>query len=201
MVAKATREGVTDGSGKLVQPFIQTHVEIGKLPMVRNVLLKRAVESGASHMLWLDDDHVFPDWTLARLTMAQRELVGINQPSRSRPHVPTARDVRGERVYGTQDEAKQGLVEQVGSIGFAVVLMDLKIVGKLQAKADEEGRSLWPLFNFTLTEDPNVSGGEDGFFCARCTEAGIPIHMDHMLSAATVHMAALPVKMADARNN
>jgi len=164
MVARATREGVTDSQGKLVQPLITTHVELGKLPMVRNKLLHLGMESGASHMLWLDDDHIFPDWTLARLTLANREIIGINQPSRSRPHVPTARSVQGQRLYGAEELAKQGLMEQVGSIGFAVVLMQMGIIPKLQAAANQRGGSLFPLFDFTLTDDPDISGGEDAFF-------------------------------------
>lgn len=197
MVARATREGVTGPDDKLVQPLIQTHVEIGKLPMVRNRLLKLAMDSGASHMLWLDDDHIFPDWTLARLTKANREVIGINQPTRTRPHVPTARTIKSEPIYSSEEDAKKGLVEQVGMIGFAVVLMQMGVVAKLQADAERKGRDLFPVFNFTLTSDPFVSGGEDGHFCGRCAEAGVPIYLDHMLSWASFHAAELPVGMAD----
>lgn len=201
MVTRATREGVCGPDGKRVQPVITTHVEVGKLPMVRNKLMKLAIESGASHCLWLDDDHVFPDWTLARLMLAGREVVGINQPTRSKPHLPTASSVSGERNYGGQDLAKQGLIEQVGSVGFAVVLMQMGIVAKLEASAKERGRSLFPLFDFTLSDDPDVAGGEDAFFCARCREAGIDIHVDHMTSWATWHIAELPVGMKEAMDD
>lgn len=197
MVARATREGVTDGAGKLVQPVLKIHVEIGKLPMVRNVLLKHAMDSGASHILWLDDDHVFPDWALARLTLAKKEIVGITQPSRSRPHISTAMGMNGKRVSVTDQSAKQGLIEQVASIGFPIVLMQMGIVAKLGAHAQQNERSLFPLFNFSLTDDPLSSGGEDAFFCSRCREAGIEIYLDHMLSLATVHMADLPVSLKD----
>lgn len=198
MVAKATREGVTGPDGKLVQPVFTIHVEIGKLPMVRNRLMKMAMDSGASHVLWLDDDHVFPAWALARLTKANLDVIGINQSSRTRPHTPLAQALDSSRVYGTHEDAKQGLIEQVGSFGMNVVLMRLSVIDRLRAKAEEDGRELFPLFNFTLSSDPNVSGGEDAYFCARCSEAGIPVHVDHMLSWATWHIAELPVGMKEA---
>lgn len=177
---------------------IETRVEIGKLPMVRNVLLAKGIEAKADFMLWLDSDHVFPDWTLLRLLMVDREIVGINQPSRTRPHVATARGGDGERLASTEEQARAGLVERVSQIGFPVVLMDMAIVPKLTAQAKKEDRpGIFPMFAFTMTGDPNRAGGEDTFFCQRCTEAGIAIHVDHQLSFATVHMATLPVGMRD----
>jgi len=179
-------------------PKITTRIEIGKLPMVRNVLLKAAIDSGADYTLWLDSDHVFPDWALLRLLMVDRDVVGINQPTRSRPHVATASHMDGNKIRGSEAEAKQGLIERVASIGFAVVLMRMSIIPIIAQQASAEGRkSIFPMFNFTLTDDPTRSGGEDGFFCARLSEAGIEIHLDHQTSWATVHMAELPVSMAD----
>lgn len=198
MVARTISQGVFQG-GKKVIPQITTRFEIGKLPMVRNRLLKEGIASGADYMLWLDSDHVFPDWSLMRLLLAEREVVGINQPTRSRPHITTAKAADGSLLYGSEDEAKKGLIERVSQIGFAMVLVKMSIIPALAMKAAEEGRDgIYPMFAFTMTEDPDTAGGEDTFFCERLSEAGIEIHVDHQLSWATFHMAELPVGMRDA---
>lgn len=198
LIARTMAEGVPAGA-KRVQPRLTTRFEIGKLPMVRNRLLKLAIESSADCTLWLDSDHIFPDWALLRLLLAERDVVGINQPSRSRPHFPTARGVDLKRLYGTEKDAKAGLVEQVSQIGFPMVLMRMSIIERLARQAAAEGRDgIFPMFDFTMTGDPDVSIGEDTFFCRRCAEAGIDIYLDHQLSWATWHIAEMPVGLREA---
>ncbi|MEA3044588.1 MAG: hypothetical protein QOH47_2426 [Sphingomonadales bacterium] len=198
MVAKTLTDGV-EIAGKRVVPRLTTKVEIGKLPMVRNRLLQLGIASGADYMLWLDSDHVFPEWALVRLLMVDRDVVGINQPTRSRPHLPTARGMDGERIYAPEQFAEEGRVAQALQIGFPMVLMRMSIIGRLEAQATKEGRrSIYPMFDFALTDDLDVAGSEDTFFCRRLFEAGIPIHLDHTLSWATRHIAPVAVGMAEA---
>lgn len=198
LVFRAAIEGLPGPDGSLVRPRLTTKVEIGKLPMTRNRLLKLAMESGATHMLWLDDDHIFPDWALARLAKADCDIIGINQPTRFPPYLPTARAADGSRIYTTEADAKAGRIEQVGGIGFPMVLMRMGIVKKLEAAAKRDGGELFPLFNFSPSEDPLVNGGEDGFFCGRCEDAGVPIYIDHQLSWSVGHVGEIAVGMREA---
>lgn len=178
---------------------IETLTVQGTLPRVRNRLFRDALAIGASHTLWLDNDHTFPDWALLRLIDLGLPVVGINQPTRSLQPVPTARNEAGERIYTTPEQAGAREVERVRYIGFGICLIDMAIVETLEADARaRKRRSIYPLFDQMMTPDPDRVVGEDAFFCNLMAECGIPVHVDHWLSWETRHLATLPISLADA---
>ena len=179
--------------------MINTQVRLSsELAKSRNLLMRDAIASGADRMLWLDSDHIFPDWTLLRLLSIELPVIGITQPTRAAAPVPTAFQADGSRVYTTPELVRDKIVERVAAIGLGVCLVNLGIVPQLEAQAAEEKRALYPLFDRTMTDDPERSDGEDAYFCRRLHAAGIPIHVDHLLSWETKHIAQIPVGMADA---
>lgn len=171
----------------------------GTLPRVRNRLFRDALSARAGFSLWIDNDHVFPDWALLRLLEIGQPIVGINQPTRSLEPLPTARNEAKERIYTTREQADAREVERVRHLGFGMVLIDMSIVGTLETLAKErKRRSIYPLFDQIMSPDPDRVVGEDSFFCDAMTEAGIPLHIDHWLSWETKHLATVPISMADA---
>jgi hypothetical protein len=199
MMTRTLAQGI-EVDGKKVQPQLGTSVLMSSnLSKSRNRFFRDAMGAKADYLLTLDADHVFPDWTLLRLLGLGQPVVGISQPMRGRPTAPTAFQGDGARVYTTPELVADKALEQVRFIGLGICLIDMKVVVKLALQAAKEGRSsVFPLFAQTMTEDPDASHGEDAFFCDRLTAAGIPIHVDHILSWETRHIASLPISMKDA---
>lgn len=194
MISRSVATGL-DGKRLSINTQVRLSSEVAKS---RNLLMRDAIASGADRLLWLDSDHIFPDWALLRLLGIDLPVIGITQPTRSAAPLPTAFQADGSRVYTTPDMVRDKIVEQVAAIGLGICLIDLAIVPQLEAQAAAEGRSLYPLFDRTMTDDPERSDGEDAYFCRRLHAAGIPIHVDHLLSWETKHIAQIPVGMAEA---
>lgn len=179
---------------------IETITALGTLPRVRNRLFRDAMACGATHALWLDNDHSFPEWALLRLLSLDLIVVGINQPTRSLNPIPTARDQAGELVYTTAEQAAAKEIEQVRYMGLGICLIDVRALVTALARP-VGGRipsSIFPLFDQRMSPDPDVIVGEDTWFCNRLAKAGVPIHIDHLLSWETRHLATVPISMADA---
>jgi hypothetical protein len=179
---------------------IETITALGTLPRVRNRLFRDAMACGATHALWLDNDHVFPEWALIRLLSLDLTIVGINQPTRSLAPIPTARNHAGELIYTTHEQAAAKDVEQVRYMGLGICLIDVPVLVAALAKpvGGRVPKSIFPLFEQRMSPDPDVIVGEDTWFCNRLHEAGVPIHIDHLLSWETRHLATVPISMADA---
>ena len=142
----------------------------------RTELVRVALDWGAEHLLWLDSDQTFPTNTLTRLLAIGRPVVGCNISTRSEPLRPTARDKDDKLVFTRADQAKRGLVEEVGYLGFGVMLTAAEIFRKLPQP--------WFLM-------PNENGtilGEDYYFCRQARAAGYSVFVDHGLSAKVGHI-------------
>jgi len=193
MVSRTIAQGL---NGK--RPSLHTSVVMSSdLAKSRNVLVRDAITADADYMLWLDSDHIFPDWTLLRLLGINLPVIGVTQPTRARTPVPTAHQADGAKVYTTPEMVKDKAMERVAFIGLGICLMDMKVIPQLEIQAAKEGRSLYPLFARTPTADPDKSDGEDSFFCRRLHDAGIPVHVDHILSWETKDIASIPMTMSD----
>lgn len=199
MLLRAAREELPKaGKGAELTLFIES----GHLVRNRNVLFRRAMSWGAAFTLWLDDDHIFPDWALHRLLSLNLPVVALNQPKRGRPTSPTATigDAEGNQVtvYTTKELAKAKKVEQVVSTGMAMCLVDMAVIAHLARQAAEEGRdNIMPLFVHTSSADPNQDNGEDVYFFRRLRDAGVPTWIDHWLSWETSHISQAALTMAD----
>lgn len=195
MISRTLAQGA-GGAAPQLNTSVLLSSEVAKS---RNQFVRNAMTMGADRLLWLDSDHIFPDWTLLRLLGIDLPVIGITQPTRTAKPLPTAFQADGSRVYSTPELVKDKAVERVAFIGLGICLMDMKIIPALAAQASREGRSsIFPLFDRTMTEDPDKSDGEDAFFCRRLQAADIPVHVDHLLSWETSHIAHIPVTMADA---
>jgi hypothetical protein len=164
------------------------------LPESRNRLVAEAWNWGADYMLWMDADHVFPPDALLRLLSRNQLLVGCNYARRFSPTSPTA-SKRGEDdemdlVWTTPEKAEANEIEDVAHLGLGFCLMDMRVLGLLDAKAAKEGKDhFWPLFKMDPTPDGIRFVGEDVHFFKELREAGVPIYCDHSLSWEVGHIS------------
>src|SRR5437016_6446339 len=90
-----------------VTPQLNTSVLLSsEVAKSRNQFVRNAMTMGADRLLWLDSDHVFPDWALLRLLGIDLPVIGITQPTRSAKPLPTAFQGDGSRVYSTPELVK-----------------------------------------------------------------------------------------------
>lgn len=163
----------------------------------RHRLVGEALAWGATHLLWLDADHVFPADVIPRLLSHNLDVVGANYARRANPTAPTACRILpsddGEDlknlVYSTRELADAGAIEEVSHLGFGVCLMNMTVLDRLQVHADERGDgNFMPLFEMKATQGKHGMIGEDVFFFAKCREAGARIFVDHALSWEVGHI-------------
>jgi hypothetical protein len=159
----------------------------------RNVLLQAAMDWGASYILWADVDHVFPADALLRLLSLGLDIVGVNYARRALPTGPTAHygDDRGF-VYTTEEKARAGEVEEVGSLGFGLLLTSAAALERMRTfgESKPDYPSYWPPFAWR-------DAGEDVIFCRKAREAGLKVHVDHGLSWHVEHLTEMPLSIAD----
>lgn len=166
--------------------FGTTMVKGTYVHQARQKLLKQALESDRTHILWLDSDMMFPRDALMRLLAHNVDVVGINYCHRGLPFEFVAIKKIG---WGENEEAvklitapdSKGL-ETVEAIGFGLVLMRLDAI-----RACLPDLKTTPWFGFDwVTGEKQV--GEDVRFCKYLTDGGLKIHVDHELSNECKHV-------------
>lgn len=177
--------------GEAVIPDIRTFIVSSSiLPESRNRLVAEAIHWEADYMLWMDADHVFPKDALVRLLSHNLPVVGCNYSRRCHPTGPTASRAIGDD--GTLElvwsEDGQGL-EEIAHLGLGFCLIDMRVYGKLEQKATEDGKEhFWPLFEFKPLPGGIGFCGEDVDYFRNIREAGVPVYVDHDLSWGIGHL-------------
>lgn len=145
----------------------------------REELVFAALEHGMTHILFLDSDMRFPRNALVHLLARDGYIVGTNYTTRRMPCRPVtfADDVdASKRVY---TEADADGLQEVASIGFGCVLIDLDVFRGLSR----------PWFACPWDEETRKFIGEDVYFCRKVRqELGLPILIDHGLSQNIAHI-------------
>lgn len=144
------------------------------LPGSRTRIAKQALESGASHLLWLDSDMRFPPNTLERLLARDKDFVAANYTTR-RGEIRPVSITPDDKLLLTRQHST-GL-EEAMIAGFGVALIKREVFEKLQV----------PYFCTSYDVEKGIFVGEDVYFCLRMKEAGIPIYIDHDLSKDIRH--------------
>lgn len=159
------------------------------IDIARTTLAKKAIQAGATDVLWLDSDMVYPNDLLLRLLQHNKDIVGVNYTTRRFPIRPVTfkrKDPNHKdhiRLYTR--EGSTGL-EEVEAIGFGGVLM----------KADVFNYIDMPVFQTSFQKPPEAPDagfweGEDVYFCRKMQEAGIKIFVDHDLSKKIGHVGEM----------
>lgn len=151
-------------------PHETTYIDQARQHLATHFLAHRVY----THLLFVDSDMVFYSEVLTDFLELDVPIVAANYRRRRPPHTFTA-----EGVHGIIDETSDNLPRRspATTIGLGLCLIRRDVFLRLGPA---------PFFN-----RGNPLEGEDTAFCHRCTEAGIPILVDHQVSANTGHIGAL----------
>jgi hypothetical protein len=156
---------------KFLQIFTQ---DSSMLVHSRHELVKNALKAGATHVLFLDSDMVFPKDTLQRLLLAEKDVIGVNCTTRGWPVTHIAHDFMQDLV----DSRRRSGLEKVQQVGLAVMLIRAEVLKKLKP----------PLFMMEWVPDTNTYCGEDIYFCQIVQSAGYDVWIDNDLSHEVLHV-------------
>lgn len=151
------------------------HVKGSLLPENRNALVRQALDSECTHILWVDDDMFFPMDTFYKLYKHDVDIVGANCATKCIPPRPTAKNGR-DYVFTT--EKSTGL-EKVTRLGTGLLLMKIDVFKKMET----------PYFASPL--DPawdNAPMGEDIYMIKKAQEMGYEVFIDHDVSKHVGHI-------------
>lgn len=190
LLIQTTRHGVRKDGGEAIIPDIgMLMASSSNVAYNRQALAEIAVNGGADYIFWVDTDQTFPPDTLQRLFlhMGRAKVAGCNIARRTDPTGPTALKFDGDQVrfvYTDPDKVQRKLVEPVDSMGLGVCLMSTEVFRGLPK----------PWYA------PDVNG-EDGYFFLKLRAAGIPILVDHGVSADIGHIGERVFMNTDAWND
>lgn len=153
------------------------------LPKSRTQLVKLAQKAESTHILFIDSDQTFPEWTLHQLLKHGRQCVAANIATKTIPANPTARiwnpeKPAGDLVYTTPVSPE---LERVWRVGTGIMLIEMSVFDKVP-------EPWFPMDWSPLMQD---YVGEDWNFCEKLTDAGVPIFVDHKLSRYIGHLGQL----------
>ena len=134
----------------------------------RTFLVKESIKNGATHLLFVDSDMIFPDDTIPRLLAHKKKIVGCQYNKREFPLVKVSEPLTKEsetKLY----EAKHN--------GLGVTLIDLSIFKDPKFGIGVDGkRSPW--FSFGRDSEGALVMGEDVWFANVARDAGYSTWID-----------------------
>lgn len=169
-----------------VTPNVFTRVIGGEaVDKARNYMVRIALEQGATHLLFVDDDNPPPQNTLEKLITADKDIVCAPVLSRHEPFIPCIFEkekIPNNEVTGykplTKVDTSGGTLVKVDACGMACTLIKREVLEKLYK--EHEGAP----FAFSREPIKPVDGkdkrdmSEDVTFCERATNAGFEIWCD-----------------------
>lgn len=163
-----TREMGPWGRNVSIGWIASTYIHVG-----REHFLEAALKQGATHVLWLDTDMMFPRTAALQLWMRDTPIVGCNYRVRQKTRLFTAQR-NDERVHTL---AHSTGLEAVDVLGMGVFFMSTDVVADLAR----------PWFRHGVNEHGGDIG-EDVMFCRALRAAGHTIYLDHDLSKDVLHV-------------
>lgn len=139
------------------------------LQNLRTELVNVALQSKASHILFVDSDMRFPPNALNRLLNHNLDFIAANYRQRMKDQWTAC---QGEEFINSVH--KSGL-QEVDVVGFGLTLIKTSVFEKVPQP--------W----FAMPFDGNKFVGEDVFFCHQAKGVGFEIFIDHDLSQEIKH--------------
>lgn len=143
---------------------------------LRNRLVKQALaDEQTTHILFLDDDQMFPAETLHMLLAYDKPIIGANIVRKEPNPRTNARALDSNQcVWTTRD--KTG-IEEVDFVGTGLLLVRRDV---FEAFAE----------NKPFVYDVEGGVGEDVYFCRKARELGFPVYIEHDLSKLVKHVGS-----------
>lgn len=170
--------------------FTFIHADNGHMDDLRNNLVDKALEIGATHLIMMDVDQVYHPQTIMRLLSHRLPVVGALVHRRYVPFdslMLKATIIDEKRNgYVSIDEWKEGELVEVDATGGGCLMFNMDVFRKIPR----------PWFKTSLNPDGSVLG-EDIFFCQELKAAGYRIFVDTSVPAG--HLTNLIVNTATNR--
>lgn len=137
----------------------------------RNWIIQKALEDGATHVLFVDHDMVFPKNTLETLLKDGKDIIGVEYFMRKFPREHTfAPLVAPEIGVGYEKPYKARFC------GTGLMLINLKVFEKMTK----------PWFNNGRDDKGQVAIGEDAWFCLTAQDCGLEVWIDPTLQVGHI---------------
>lgn len=146
------------------------------LHTARNIAVTMAIETKATHLMFIDSDMAFPNYGVDRLVERGEYIIGGLYFGRMKP-LPVALErhpdntLKSMRKIPTWDEPFEA-----DAVGTGFMLIDMKVFQKMEP----------PFFTYTKPENfgykasvfPRDDVGEDVYFCLKARQNGFRIMVD-----------------------
>lgn len=167
-----------DKLGGRMKGYALTVARQANIVVSRNDHILEAIKGGFTHFLSLDDDMVFPADVVERLLAHEKPVVAVNYRKKTPERIEcVCGDLDGEPL---SSDGKSGL-EQIGSMGMGVTLIDLEAIKHVPA----------PYFAVIWNRDKQNYMIEDGVFSQLLKEHGVTLWCDHDLSRDIGHVGEI----------
>jgi hypothetical protein len=155
------------------------HADNGPIDTLRNDLVDRALELGASHIMFMDTDQIYPVHTIPSLLSHKLPIVGCVVHRRYPPFDPIL--LRGKiGDYESIDDYQDGELVEVDATGTGCLMFNMEVFRNMPR----------PWFKFRHL--PTGEGiGEDIGFCHDLKETGYKIYVDTSIQCG--HLTTLNV--------
>jgi len=165
---------------KMERPdFILLNANNGPIDTLRNDLVTKALEVGASHLIMMDTDMVYHPKTITSLLSRRLPIVGALSYRRYPPFDPIMLKGKPGEYYGV-NEWEEGELVEVDATGAGCMLFEMNVFRKMPP----------PWFKFRKLNGGDETIGEDIGFCCDLKAAGYRIFVDTAVpSAHMTHMA------------
>lgn len=148
-------------------------LQTSNLPKLRQTLHDRAMASGCTHILWIDDDTQFPPEAVETMLSRKKPWLAVNVCKKNGDGW-IARYEGGEVCNST---GKKG-IEKIGTMGLGMVLIELNAIRHVQK----------PHFEIQWMDEQRGYLGEDLYYMLKCKHAGVETWVDHDVSQLVRHI-------------
>lgn len=141
----------------------------------RNYCVIQALKNECTHILFIDDDMIFPPDTLDILLKHKVDIVGVNSMSRALPLTTTIGQLKDGELWPHDKIPPYHKIPttlfEVFSVGMGVALVDMTVFDKIPK----------PWFKFEVHENGKIMIGEDAWLCKQARENGMRVWCDPTL--------------------
>lgn len=164
--------------------FTLIHADNGPIDTLRNDIVEKALDVGATSLIMMDTDMIYHPQTITRLLSHKLPVVGALCFRRYPPFdsiMLKAKEIDEQtRGYESIDEWEDGALVEVDATGAGCLMFDMEVFKKLP----------YPWFRFQKQANGGVIG-EDIGFCQDLRAAGYRIFVD--TSVPSEHLTTLAV--------